>query len=472
MVAPRCRQRSGAEMTSERSRQGRARVVAVLGHYGNRNLGDEAIIDATLSGLRSAIAAVVPIAVSMDPHDSARRHGVAAFPVRRTARSSPVDAARAEALRCEVAHASGPRPATADAARASQASVAADPLGPRWLRRLLRPFRRGVRGALAAGAEVRFLGRVWRFVRGVDVVMVTGSNQLLDNFGGAAGYPWTLFKWTVLARLAGARVAFVSVGAGPLEGRTSLALARAAVWLADYVSFRDAASRTLVEGDRARPRGRVYPDLAFALERRPAPRGPSVESIGINPMPVYDARYWPIADAARYAAYVSTLAELIVRLRAEGYRPFLFATQTSDERVIADLVAETDEGGTLPVYGADTLDGLLAAIDSADLVVPTRFHGTVLGLCRGRPVVAICYHRKTKDVLACAGLGDQAAMIDDLDAGWLFECVTDLARRPAQVHQAIDAVVDAHRAALADQFAAIARLVAAEPVSQPEIETQ
>ncbi len=38
----------------------RVPVIAVLGHYGNRNLGEESIIAATLSGLRQAIPGVVP----------------------------------------------------------------------------------------------------------------------------------------------------------------------------------------------------------------------------------------------------------------------------------------------------------------------------------------------------------------------------------------------------------------------------
>ena len=441
-------------------------MVAVLGHYGNRNLGDEAIIDATLTGLRKALNSVVLIAVSMDPHDSARRHGVASFPVRRSARSSAVAAEEVEDLRSAGAQAPGPSPSGSHAAPAGR-----DPLGPRWLRRMLRPARSLLRALLSGWGEIRFLRRVWRFVRGVDVVMVTGSNQLLDNFGGATGYPWTLFKWTVLARLAGARVAFVSVGAGPLEGRTSLALVRTSLWLAGYVSYRDAASRTLIEGERTTRRGRVYPDLAFSLERPPAPRNRTVATVGINPMPVHDARYWPVADDASYAAYVTALAGLIRRLRAAGYQAFLYATQTSDERVIADVLAATEEAGTLPVYGATTLDELLRVVDSADLLVPTRFHGTVLGLCRGRPVVAICYHRKTRDVVTGAGLQDEALAIHDLDADRLFECVSHLACRMPDAQRDIDTAIDAHRDALAEQFASIARFVTVGSDLQPEAET-
>ncbi len=263
-------------------------VIAVLGHYGNRNLGDESIIAATLSGLRRAIPGVVPITVSMDPADSARRHRVAAFPVRVEARSPAVDNPSAQSAESV--------PPTAGTAETGPSRTR--PNGA--IRRLVRPLRGIARRLRGFIREYAFLVRIWRFARRVDLVMVTGSNQFLDNFGGASGYPWTLFKWALMSRLAGTPVAFVSVGAGPLTGRTSLLLARGALKLAAYVSWRDAASRELVEGVRREWRGYVYPDLAFTLRPDTGERRDTVRTIGINPMPVYDARYWPDANADRY----------------------------------------------------------------------------------------------------------------------------------------------------------------------------
>src|SRR5262245_8473157 len=58
-------------------------VVGVFGHYGNRNLGDEAIVSATIQQLRRRLDDVEIVCFSLRPNDTAFRHGVEAFSVRR-----------------------------------------------------------------------------------------------------------------------------------------------------------------------------------------------------------------------------------------------------------------------------------------------------------------------------------------------------------------------------------------------------
>lgn len=425
-------------------------VIAVLGHYGNRNLGDESIIAATLRGLRQAMPGVVPIAVSMDPADSARRHGVAAFPVRLGARSPAVEDPSAKSAE-PVPPVSGPTRTGLSPGRPGGAVT-----------RLIRPIRGLARRLRELARECAFLARVWRFARSADLVMVTGSNQFLDNFGGASGYPWTLFKWALMARLARTPVAFVSVGAGPLTGRMSRLLARAALGLAVYVSWRDGASRALVEGGRREWRGHVYPDLAFTLRPDLGKRADTVGTIGINPMPVYDARYWPDADADRYAHYVAVMAETVARLRRDGRGVFLYAMQPGDERVIEDIVAalrETGAGDSVPTYAPASVEELFGVLQSADLLVPTRFHGTVLGLTCGRPVFSICYHRKTVDVMSAVGLPESLLPLDELDVDRLIDGVRRLTERVPAVYGLIDDAIDVRRRELDEQYAHIAKIV-------------
>lgn len=425
-------------------------VIAVLGHYGNRNLGDESIIAATLTGLRQAVPGVVPIAVSMDPADSARRHRVPAFPVRLGARSPAVEDPFADSAE--------PVPPPAGTGSAVPAGRRPGGAGSR----VVRPFRGVARRLREFSRECAFLLRVWRFARRVDLVMVTGSNQFLDNFGGASGYPWTLIKWALMSRLAGTRVAFVSVGAGPLTGRVSRLLARGALRLAAYVSWRDEASRELVEGASRYRRGYVYPDLAFSLRPEVGKRRDTVRTIGINPMPVHDARYWPDADADRYAHYVAIMAEAVTRLRNDGHDVFLYAMQPGDERVIEDIAAalrETGTGHSVPSYAPASVDELFDVLRSADLLVPTRFHGTVLGLTCGRPVFSICYHRKTADVISSAGFPESLLPLDELDVDRLVVGVRALAARVPAVYRLIDDAIDGRRTELDEQYARIARLV-------------
>lgn len=56
--------------------------IAVFGHYGNQNLGDEAIIEAVLKNLRHHLPNAELSCFSINPADSASRHGVDSFPIR------------------------------------------------------------------------------------------------------------------------------------------------------------------------------------------------------------------------------------------------------------------------------------------------------------------------------------------------------------------------------------------------------
>src|SRR5690606_26526826 len=106
-------------------------------------------------------------------------------------------------------------------------------------------------------------------LQGVDLLLIAGSNQFLDNFGGVWGFPYAMLKWAWLGRLVGARVAFVSIGAGPLTSPVSRFFVRLAMRAADDVSFRDQASQDLAVCGWAGQASRVLPDLAFSLTAPP-----------------------------------------------------------------------------------------------------------------------------------------------------------------------------------------------------------
>lgn len=434
-------------------------VVAVLGHYGNRNLGDEAIVAATLGGLRRCLPGGSFFAVSLDPRDSAHRHGVAAFPLRRGARSGAV-------WRAPAAPGHG-RPAMSarDAGSAvSSCGLPRSPLG-RFVRYASRPLRWGVRSLRSLWLEIRFLVRVAAFVRHVDLVVIAGSNQFLDNFGGAGGFPYTLLKWTALARIARTPVTVTSVGAGPLTGRISRLMIRAVLRMAARVSYRDAPSRTLIEGERAVPVGDVRPDLAFALGAGNAARSDGVARVGVNVMPVYDERYWPDGRPERYARYVDAMAEVVAGLLERRLEVFFYATQPSDALVIED-VQQALAGSRYPRLEAETpatVDELMGVIARADLLIATRFHGTVLALIAGRPVVSVCYHRKTADVMASAGLDAYALALDGLSADEVLTRVDGLRRRIPDIYGQIDAVVSNRRHLLEQQFADLALIARLGP---------
>ena len=180
------------------------------------------------------------------------------------------------------------------------------------------------------------------------------------------------------------------------------------------------------QGDR----GLVYPDLANSLDFEIAGRERSdALVVGINPMPVYDARYWAEHNSDKYESYVHGLAELVELLAQDGKKVFLFNTQVRDNLTIEDLrAALADRNGEdfleafdIQSHKVEGVDELMRVIQSADIVIPTRFHGTVLPLLANKGVLGICYQQKAADLLEDMEQGDYFQMIDDFDPKALFE---------------------------------------------------
>ncbi len=89
--------------------------------------------------------------------------------------------------------------------------------------------------------------------------------------------PLEVLRWSLAARLAGAELVFLSVGAGPIDQVWSRRFLKTAVALAHEVSYRDSRSKDFMASiGRDVGSDRVLPDLALsrAARRRPAPRRP------------------------------------------------------------------------------------------------------------------------------------------------------------------------------------------------------
>jgi polysaccharide pyruvyl transferase WcaK-like protein len=253
----------------------------------------------------------------------------------------------------------------------------------------------------------------------VDVLVVTGSNPLFDFFGGFWQYPYTVWKWAALARLSRTRLAFVSVGAGPIVSARSGRLLARVLQRADYVSFRDEGSRRLMRQYGFDGPGAVCPDLAHSLPFAAPQRAPTDRlRVGINPMIVHHSVFWPVRDPAVQQRYIDSLAHLAAALVAEGDDVFFYGTQ-KDDRVTAQETQAAMRGAapSIPVppfVMPASVAELLELCARADVLVTTRFHGAVFGVITARPTLAICYQAKTREVLETAGLGAHAIAFEQL----------------------------------------------------------
>jgi len=321
-------------------------TIGVFGHYGGRNLGDEAIIEAVVQNIRLRLSNAKIIGFSRDPEDTAARYDITAYSIRKN-RQRPFQIPLSP--ECQVAPTIGNPSANEGSTRGGycrsrveqvKALVKHLPLA----KTLIATVRVLIRSGPAVVREARFLGRSYRVIKGVDLLVITGSNQFLDNFGGPWGFPYNLLKWTVIARLAGIKVIYVCVGAGPITSRLSMAIIRLALMFSEYTSLRDLSSQKLIESFGVKGQTSVYPDLAYSLCRRPRRLNAHENrqrnqkpTVGINAMPIYDSRYWYIHDAQRYSNYVKNLATFSMALLQKNYPLRFWSTQPMDRKVIDDV---------------------------------------------------------------------------------------------------------------------------------------
>jgi polysaccharide pyruvyl transferase WcaK-like protein len=428
----------------------RSSTIGIIGHVGNSNLGDEAIIAALIENMRSRVPECDFVAFTTRPDDTATRHGVSAFPLRR------------------MNSATAPPPAVGQAnnvvSAASRLRSAIRRVPPLFhTLKLAINMVGSVRGALL---EIVFLVRSYRRLSRVSLLVIAGSQQLSDAVGGCWGFPYTVFKWSLLARVRGIPVAIVSVGAGPLISTLSRWFVRRTVWMAEYRSYRDDVSRTTVRDLGIQDPGDVVGDLAFSLPSEDNRATPLSDTVVINPMPFVWQDYDERTERRLYERYIVTLASFIVWLRERGYAVRLVPTQLRTDPIAIDDVERRvhelrpDASDRVRVAHVATLTDLLAILNSVRFVVATRFHGAVLACYAARPVLALAYHPKTYDLMAQVGQPQCALPAQDLRLESLQAAFIDLETRADRVAEGIAAHVQQVRQKLAGQYEQLEGLVA------------
>ena len=138
--------------------------------------------------------------------------------------------------------------------------------------------------SLKAPRQLASLVRALAQARKLDLLIAPGMGMLDDFTDRPLDMPLALFGWCLAARLCGARIAFVSVGAGPITHPISRWLLKAAAAMAHYRSYRDGISKDFMDSigfDTSNDE--VFPDIAFKL---PAPLSDRAPASGNGPLTV------------------------------------------------------------------------------------------------------------------------------------------------------------------------------------------
>jgi polysaccharide pyruvyl transferase WcaK-like protein len=378
--------------------------------------------------------------LSLDPSDSEKRHGIPCYPIRR-----------------------------------GDLSFSPEPRGPETSGAAFRNNLRAVLGKYRVLflvqkptqflKELLFLAKSFRVAKSLDLLIISGGGQLLDAWGGPWAFPYTLFKWVLLAKLAGTKCYFVNVGAGPIRHGLSKWFVRRSLLFADYVSFRDEKSRALIREIGFSGEAPVVADNAYALRfsdfdnKTSGTRRESELVIGISPMAWRDPRrYWD-KDQSSYECFIRKLADFCAHLIRNHHRLRLFSSDIwFDSQAIVDLETAIknelaiDTSTWITCEPIETIDEFLSQLSQVDCLVTCKFHGVVFAHLLNVPLLAIAHHPKVSTLMEDFELTEYCVDIRKFDVDLLIQTFERLVANINDVKLRTPQKVAFYRAELAAQF--------------------
>ena len=413
----------------KRSKRKRNRI-SLFGHFGQINFGNESTLQAILYHLRRHIPGAEITCICTYPDVTARTYNIDAVPMTGIL------------------------------------------VKPRWLHgnpavRFLRKIIIGIPSEL-----YRWLAAI-KTLKGSRMLIVPGTGLLTDVCGLWGWGPYTLFKWSLAAKLCRCKLLFVSVGAGPLHSALAKYFVKSALSLADFRSYRDKASLEYLKriGFQTN-RDPIYPDLAFSLpEAMLASDNGEKERrsvVGLGLMEHYGKPTGDTPGNAIYLAYLENLVAFLRWLLAHEYDARLLIGDVGDEHVTEEFKSLLKEHSLTydktriidePIFSVQQLLSQLAA---TDIVVATRFHNVLLALLLNKPVIAISFHHKCTSLMNEMGLSRYCHDINHMNAGRLIEQFQDVKRNAEKLKLVIKQRVDQSRKALEEQYRLIFKDVAGD----------
>jgi len=279
----------------------------------------------------------------------------------------------------------------------------------------------------------------YRLLRQQDLLIVSGGGQIDEEWGGAYGHPYALFKWSILSRLAGVPCAFSSVGSCKVRSRSARLFLSVALRLACYRSYRDSNSRAiaslLLHSGICDP---VVPDLAFSIstmtqERNGRNHDTALDRkiIAISLIAYAKPGRWPSENQALYDRYLIQMASIVTHY-LEGGKNLIFVCSSlgDDESVIPDLLELLNEKtknripAQLCVQKVTTWQEFIASIRGVELLIASRLHSAILAAVCNIPIVAISFDSKVDWMMADLGMSEYVVPIQDFVAADVLEVMS------------------------------------------------
>lgn len=430
--------------------------IALVTPYNGGNLGDGAIQDSMIANIRDRLPGAQFSGICLNRDNFIEQHGTDAFPMcggidipfyhmlHGTISAQPEYGIHLEETSSRVFS----RTAIKNAVKS---------ITPLWT------FLKGIRGCWR---ELRHWVQGYRFLRAHDLVIVSGGGQINEEWGGAWGQPFALFKWAVLARLARVPFVIASVGVGKIKSRTARGLMAATLRMARYRSYREKHTRafaaTLLQPAAKDP---VVADHVLALPCTALPRPSGLRGlaqgrpiIAISPIAYAKPQRWPTENRTIYDRYMAQMARVMSELLDRGH--FLVIVCSSlwdDESAIADLLGQLDDRlkEKLPqqmhMPSIATWRDLVGSLLDVDFLIASRLHSVILGFVAQTPTIAISFEPKVEWVM------------EDLDQTEYLVRIRDFVAK--DVIAALDRI-SLHRTNVIEQVASHRRRIIADSAVQ------
>ncbi|MFC7067990.1 polysaccharide pyruvyl transferase family protein [Brucella rhizosphaerae] len=380
--------------------------IGLFGQFGSGNTGNDGSLDAMLQMLKRICPGAQLICICSRPEIISEKFGIDSVPV---------------------------------------GQPASDNSFIRLLNKLLLQFPRRISG---------FLGAL-SLAQGIDLIIVPGTGILDDFNEDPFGWPFAVLRWSVAARLAGARFAFISIGAGPVTHPLSRFFVRKASMMAAYRSYRDQVSYEFMKSlniDVAKDS--VSADIAFALTTAEDElRNTGDQRVGLGIMTYKGWKKQTADGAAIYDNYLDKMTELIDELLLDGRQVRLLTGDKGDLEAVYDLQKRirTPNVRNVIFEPVTCLYELMQQIAKTDIVVASRYHNIVCSLSMGRPAISIGYARKNDALLHDTGLSDFCHHIESFDPKTLLAQIDSMFSRREELIKTVEDGVRVYRNRLAEQ---------------------
>jgi polysaccharide pyruvyl transferase WcaK-like protein len=391
-------------------------------------LGDAAIQDAVIDNVRTRYPEAIIYMISINPMVTTQLHHVPSFPITPFGVSS-----YAQGASIAKAHNKTRSVSASDnqgLLNTTKKIIRSLPLLYQFLTLAQKQINRILNAPKQIYQEIIHAAKAYKFLKGIDLLIVSGGGQLDDYWGGPWGHPYALLKWGLIAKARGSNYIFLSVGTCAIESKLSATFIKQALRLADYRSYRDNTSKELLNRISFTRNDFVYPDLAFSYincamrERQDTP--PEGKVVGISPIAYHSGCGWFKNDIAAYEQYINTIITFISTLVHNEYSVVLFSTEEVDRKRFGDIINglrkfhKHDIADKIIYAHTDTPEKLFNHLCNVNYVVASRLHGVLLSNLCCLPVLAISYDRKVDTYMADAGFEDYLLKIDNIDINLLL----------------------------------------------------